>query len=309
MPAIYRSNAPEYFRYIATIYNKDEILANPNLCHLIEDPYLKDDMELALSYNAAENGGYEEKKEFVQFFLANGPELDAGTIMYYRNIILNDSEQSFIANTEFANIETVDLARREIYGKNTSDNCFLNPCNYLGPFSTSMCKVGDSKNFKNLKNLFSSKIYGEETEDGSISEVFGDICSNLFFKLIPNIQANYNTLLQHCSQQYSDFADALKDSKKVKPTDIPCGDPKAVQRADDLAPFVNAQACHKLGDCARLYQHMRRLNLYDPAQNTQGPVKEVGNKSTTGVPQPATVTTDEDTVAPAPIAVEVNGKG
>lgn len=99
-------------------------------------------MELALAFNNAENGGYEDKREFIQYLLANGPELDAGTIMYYRNIILNDPEYDFIANTEFNDISVIDDARENVYGKKINkDNCFKNPCNYLGPFSVTMAKI------------------------------------------------------------------------------------------------------------------------------------------------------------------------
>lgn len=312
MPVVYHSNAPEYFRYIATIYNKDEIKSNPQLCHLIEDPYLKDDMELALAFNDAENGGYEEKKTFVEFLLANGPELDAGTIMYYRNIILNDPEYSFIANAEFSNIETIDTAREEKYDKHTSkDDCFRNPCNYLGPFSVSMMKVGDSGNFMNINNLFSAAAFKriskkeEEEKNGkgtskikdeelAISDVFCDTCVNLWNRLIPNIQANWSALTNCVKQQYDDFAEHL-GSKNVKSTDIP-GDPSAVQRAEALTPLVQFHLHQRLGDCSRLFDYMRNLNLYDPVKNVQPAVTEVGNKTLAGAPSPGTVTTDADTV-------------
>lgn len=356
MSLVYRSNAPEYFRYIATIYSREEIEANPQLCTYLEDPYLKDDMELALAFNNAENGGYEDKREFIQYLLANGPELDAATIMYYRNIILNDPEYDFIANAEFNDISVVDEARETIYDKPTKkDDCFRNPCNYLGPFSVSMAKIGDNSSFKTLRNMFSSVAYrdtkaaqgkadkaikeadeekkkaeeekknakdeaskkkadeaikaadekkkkAEEDkkkanaagEEEGIMDSVGDIATNLWNRLIPNIQVSYTTLCQATAQQYNEFAEHLA-LKKVNPNDIP-GDPSAVNRAMALTPLVQFHLHQKMGDCARLWQHMRMLNLYDPKQNIQAPVDEKGNKSVTGVPQAGINPTDTDTV-------------
>ena len=46
----------------------DEILNDPELCVLLNDPHIKDNMELALLYRAAQYGDYDAKKEFVKIF-------------------------------------------------------------------------------------------------------------------------------------------------------------------------------------------------------------------------------------------------
>ena len=66
MSYIYTSNSPEYLAYIASVYTRDEIKNNPRLCVLLENPYIKDNMELALSHREAELGGIDEKRNFIE---------------------------------------------------------------------------------------------------------------------------------------------------------------------------------------------------------------------------------------------------
>lgn len=112
--------------------------------------------------------------------------------------------------------------------------------------------------------------------------------------MIPNIQSGIGALNSAMAEQYNDFADHLA-LKKIKTEDLP-GDPSAIKHASTLTPLVQFHLHQKLGDCARLWQYMRMLNLYNPEHNVQNPVDEKGNKTTTGVPAPGTVTSDSDTV-------------
>jgi hypothetical protein len=41
-------------------------------------------MELAIRWNEAKNGSYQEKYDFVEYLLCNGPEVDADSILHYR---------------------------------------------------------------------------------------------------------------------------------------------------------------------------------------------------------------------------------
>ena len=108
MSFVYSSNSPEFLNYIAHTKTRNDIVNDPKLCVLLEDPHIKDNMELALLYRAAQYGNYEAKKEFIGFFLANGPELDTDTIMYFREKILHNSTYMEIYKSEYYNISIID---------------------------------------------------------------------------------------------------------------------------------------------------------------------------------------------------------
>ena len=80
----YKTNSADYLDYVAANLTREEILANPDLCVLLENPYIKDNMEVALAWRAAKFGDYQDKYNFVEFYLCNGPELDADTLLHYR---------------------------------------------------------------------------------------------------------------------------------------------------------------------------------------------------------------------------------
>ena len=62
MSFVYSSNSPEFLNYIAHSKTRADIVNDPSLCVLLEDPHIKDNMEAALLYRDAQNGDYEAKK-------------------------------------------------------------------------------------------------------------------------------------------------------------------------------------------------------------------------------------------------------
>lgn len=152
----YSTNNPQYLEYVARNLTREEIAAHPQLCQWLNNPYVKDNMELAIRYAEAEQGNYTDKKNFVEYFMCNGPELEADTLLYYREKILIDPTYRQIGYTFYSDIDKVVQLRSDIYGKsnvmtskdrhgNNYDwfNCFKNPCNYLGPFSARQGTLGD----------------------------------------------------------------------------------------------------------------------------------------------------------------------
>lgn len=117
----------------------------------MNNPYTKDNVELAIRFHEAEVGTFDNKKSFVEYYMCNGPEIDADTMLYYREKILIDPEYRQIAYTFYSDLDKVVKLRSEIYEKSNVRtvmrngkeedwfDCFKNPCNYLGPFS---CKSG-----------------------------------------------------------------------------------------------------------------------------------------------------------------------
>lgn len=154
----YKTNSPDYLDYIASVMTREEILADQDLCGLLENPYIKDNMEVALAWNNAKFGDYQAKYDFVECYLCNGPELDADTLLHYRQLAQTDPAIMEIAYAYFSDVDTIADIREKKYGKSKSKDwldCFKNPCFYLGDFSPAMGSMGDSKNVSTFMNCFS----------------------------------------------------------------------------------------------------------------------------------------------------------
>jgi hypothetical protein len=80
----YKTNSADYLDYVAASISREELLNDPDLCFLLENPYIRDNMEVAFAWHAAKFGDYEDKYNFVEYYLCNGPELDADTLLHYR---------------------------------------------------------------------------------------------------------------------------------------------------------------------------------------------------------------------------------
>ena len=96
---------------------------------------------------------------------------------------------------------------------------------------------------------------------------------------------------------YNHAKDFAKECQKAGITDsADIGDPLSIARAEDVATTARVNLYNQLGDCARLWEHMRRFNPYDPTQNKKGPIPDHAlkdNKSTNGAAM-------DKTKAPAP---------
>lgn len=157
----YKTNSADYLDYVAANLTREEILANPDLCVLLENPYIKDNMEVALAWRAAKFGDYQDKYNFVEFYLCNGPELDADTLLHYRALAQADPVIMEIAYSYFTDPEYLSQVREKKYGKKKEGDwtdCFRNPCFYLGDFSGVMGSMGDSKNVDTYFNILGEKI-------------------------------------------------------------------------------------------------------------------------------------------------------
>lgn len=131
---------------------RKQLQEDPYWCQVLDNPFLKDQMELAIRFEEAETGDFADKKAFVEFYVCNGPELDADTLLFWRREILLNPTYNRIANTYYSDLPTVRAIREETYGKLSTywtdsgeerGNCFTNPCDYVGPFSTRICYRGD----------------------------------------------------------------------------------------------------------------------------------------------------------------------
>lgn len=286
------TQTPAYLDYVASAYTRDEILADPDFCRLLENPYLKDNMELALAWNEARRSGgnVEAQKNFVEYLICNGPELDADTILFYREKCIAEPVYLQIFQVYFADMDKVDLIRKNKYKKDILD-CFTKPCNYLGRFSAAMGTIGDSQNFRTLKNMFSykRKIIDEKGNEKveevmGVDAVWGDIRRHLINKIIPDMRVAAQCLYNNMHTKLSSFNKSLAEAGLGK--GIPLGDPYAIPRAEMVSAATKLNIVSRLGDCTKLWQHMRSFNPFDPTQNKKGPIPAsalVGNKNINGV--------------------------
>ena len=156
----YKTNSADYLDYVAASMTREQILADPNFCSLLENPYIKDNMEVALAWHAAKFGDYQDKYNFVEYYLCNGPELDADTLLHYRELALADPVIMEIAYSYFSDVTLLSEIREKKYNKKRNNDwtdCFTNPCFYLGDFSGVMGSMGDSKNVDTYFNLIAEK--------------------------------------------------------------------------------------------------------------------------------------------------------
>ena len=165
----YKTNSPQYLDYIASVKSRKQIQADPDLCLLLENPYIKDNMEMAIRWNEAKYGDYQAKYDFLEYFMCNGPELDADTILHYRAKSFNDPVIMEIAYSYFSSPEAqreIRDKRKNKYDKNL-DDCFQNPCFYLGRFTPMMGSLGDEKKTYGIFTWMANKL----KSDGSIQQV------------------------------------------------------------------------------------------------------------------------------------------
>lgn len=353
MSFVYSSNSPYFLDYLASCKTREEILNDPELCVLLNDPHIKDNMELALLARAADYGSYADKVEFVGFLLANGPELDTDTIMHYRKKILLNYTYSRIAKEEFSDISKVDKLRVETYGKDTTEsnannnkeddgNCFKNPCDYLAPISSAIGMLGDSENFKTISNIFArnakesqkekekeekekndsiakkvvktvkdavTKKDSNEDPDKPSDNVWGNIRKHVASRIIPEFNKGYRLMLKNMSMQAEELKEDVKKANLEKETQT-IGDSEAEKVAENIAPAVKMNIFANMGDCARLWEHMRRLNLYDPNKNAKGPIDDADlntTKTVQGTPKNSPIVRNDTALKPKKKETQVSG--
>lgn len=328
MSFIYTSNSPEFLNYVASSKTRNDIINDPGLCVLLEDPHIKDNMELALLYNAAQYGDYEAKKEFLGFFLANGPELDTDTIMFFREKIINNPAYMEVYKGErFYDLSVIDDLRINEYNKRTTNssdeaNCLENPCEYLGPFSASIGLIGDDRNFNTLSNVFAritssnnkedsnkQKEVTKEGEEENETTTWGNIRQHVIGKIIPDIEKSYRSLMANMSSSFAEFSKKLKDNGLEKETNT-VGDKQAEQIAKDISSSVKVNIVSNLSDCSRIWEQMRRLRVYDPSKNTKGPIDtSISNKNVDGTPKRTYNNLDDTALKPSTPTIIIGGEG
>lgn len=204
----YKSNSPQYLDYIAANKTRKQIQDDPKLCVLLQNEYIKDNMELAIRWNDAKYGDYQAKYQFAEYLMCNGPEVDADTILHYRNMALRDPVMMEIAYTYLTDTNVLTKLRKEKYGKD-SDDCFNTPCFYLGRFSAAIGEEGDVKKTEThynwlgsaLKNLFDIKNPKKVEEDNkkrgltqkSTGSIVSEVATEVSKKVVQSVSGASDT--------------------------------------------------------------------------------------------------------------------
>lgn len=356
----YKSNSALYLDYLATVKTREQIEADPRLCVFLNNPYIKDNMEIALLYNAAKTGDYVDKMSFVEYFMCNGPELDADTILHYRTKIALDPVCAEIAYSYYSDMDYVEDLRENKYNKKKDDSiwdCFSKPCFYMGRFSASAGSHAKWENAKSMWNCMAEAFHltpkeREEQQqqaannavpkkpqnaksyiggmiassissvaekvDTAVNAATGASASNPvqpqkgdmsntnnvgprkeLWGWIPTVlKEGMSALKSAISGDFSEFCEKLQTVGKLDPDQY--GDPLAAPFAKRKELLVEANIKRSMGDCARVWDHARRIEIFNPAQNTNGPVtdSQLQDVNPNGTP------TSGHSVRPSDIGVE-----
>lgn len=330
----YKTNSSLYLDYLASVRTREQIEADPRLCVYLNNPYIKDNMEIALRYNAAKTGDYAAKMEFVEYLMCNGPELDADTIMHYRTKISLDPICEEIAYSYYSDPNYVMDIRETKYGKkkNAKDNCFNNPCSYMGRFSSGIGKHATLENAKSMwncvaeslgmtaeekqeqKTKMSDKVSPDAPEGGlsivakalteATTTVTGFATSaiktvktlagleggeplkpdrdknpnpspipverHLWGWIPTTIKNGWGGICSLCTANFKDACDKLGSADNLDAEQY--GDPLAAPFAKKTEIMTYANIKRQMGDCSRLWDQMRRIDMYNPAQNATAPI-------------------------------------
>ena len=96
---------------------------------------------MAIRWNEAKYGDYQAKYDFLEYFMCNGPELDADTILHYRAKSFNDPVIMEIAYSYFSSPE----AQREIRDKRK--NKIKANLTFGHPYYSYLCHLFISTNY------------------------------------------------------------------------------------------------------------------------------------------------------------------
>ena len=283
MPII-STNGPQFLRYLTSTFTRDEIINSPEYCYLLEDPDIKDDVEIAFKYDEALKGGYEEKKEFIQYLLCNGPELDPHTIFYYRDIILNNNELYDIYRYEFSyNTADIQMNLREAtYKKATSrsgkKSCFDDPGTYLGPFNVTLSMGVNARDWQNPKNVYAeiakyrnSQQYSEKREEETPIKPDEIPANDRGTKdLTPQAQFGVTSMrvanTVAAKKNIKNDTDGVADIKANS-----CGDATAIKTAKDLEDALTLKLFNTTED-ARMFYFSKNYSDFDPKTNKKIPL-------------------------------------
>lgn len=352
----YKSNSALYLDYLATVKTREQIEADPRLCVFLNNPYIKDNMEIALLYNAAKTGDYVDKMAFVEYFMCNGPELDVDTILHYRTKVALDPVCAEIAYSYYSDMDYVEELREQKYDKKKDGSiwdCFSKPCFYMGRFSVCVGSHAKAENAKSMWNCMAEAFHLTSKEKKEVAEAeadnanpkkgkntqsyIGGMVASTISGVADRVDAAVNAaagvaannpiqpqkgnmdgtnlvgpkkelwgwiptvckegmaaLKSAIRGDFSEFCEKLQTVGKLDADQY--GDPLAPAFARRKELLVEANIKRSMGDCARIWDHARRIEIFNTGQNANSQVTEsqLQGVNTNGTPSSGHVVTPSD---------------
>lgn len=246
---LYQFNTVETL--LSKVTSREQVENDPDLCKLLENPYLKDDTELAIRYQEYKRGYPDSERNFVEYFFMHGPEIDVGSLEQWRDLILRDPV--LLETGKRVNINTL-WAQKQADKKNFSwgvltdlMDCLSRPCAYLSPSSDLIGIMANTNRHYTAKNNTEIKGTG--------------FFSRTWNKLPKALTHGINQLTKMIGDETSDI---FSNNYKAK------SDPFGISDAELIGGDLLADIAANLGDCFRLYEHKIRFNPYDHDQNHTG---------------------------------------
>lgn len=242
--------------------SRSYVTSNPELCELLENPFLKDDTELAIRYNEYESGKPGAGEDFVDYFFTHGPELDIGTLEEWRDIIINDQElYQYGVNI---NLDAIWENKRNNQDENYSwltdmFDCLARPCQYLDAISDAIgMSMGQMKELYKPENGITPWTSGCDMNVWTAP-------LNMFNKVpvaVQRLGINFGSGLADMWDNIMQCADT--NWQKLSP------DMHRVKHAESFGIDVLALIASQKGDCWRLINKNRRYQPYSVDQNKTG---------------------------------------
>lgn len=302
---IARTGFPEYLQSIAIGPDIEFLKTNTSLCD-VANTYT---VELNLAYKwrnvTTSRSILPELRSFVKNFVANGPDLDTETLIFFINKynntlpnyvinqINNEVTNAFIIAENYTPIPDYisDFSTEQV----DNDKNFLgrlsdllkgcnSPCNYFRAYGDSIGTVFDISRNNNTN-----------TEPGGVDETRPPATHagmNILNKIAPAIRASY---LEMCTRAGMVW-DAIKEGKpSPKVTDT-----SSYTSVNNVYADAMSKVKRRTQDCFRLYDYNNRYNAYDPAMNLANARRKSLTISLMGIGE-HTVALDGDTGAPRKI--------
>lgn len=236
--------------------NRDYVQNNPELCKLLENPLLKDDIELAIKYNEYKANYPNAGKDFVDYFYTHGPELDTGTLVEWRDIIERDPELLEYAKYNDTQIETIwenKKKNKDYSWLNDIYDCLSKPCQYLGMISPSIGSLADTQ----------AKYSNKNTTSSDNLSLLG-IPTYMVNKMPKYITQGIMQLTDMIAQQSADVLNTITSSKGTVKED-----PYIIKNSELIGGDILSEIASRMGDCFRIYEYQKRFNPYNYEQNQE----------------------------------------
>ena len=168
---VYGNNLHEKLQGLAI--SRDYLKYNTPFCDIVDDPFWKTDIDLALDYNCAINGNTECATKVVQSLTLNSNVLDPSTIEFYlHKIRYNPIFFSAIKNmrARWANLDGFD-DEFQFNLRKALEDCLNSPCNLFNETSDSIGRMAQTASTSTSDNTMGSLVFTEGSTVGEGEDV------------------------------------------------------------------------------------------------------------------------------------------